>query len=44
MGRLLGGFIASHFFHMGNPISGINLESIAVAFTEAKIFFLSYAW
>lgn len=37
IGALLGGWIASHFFHMGDPISGINLESILVAFCGAVI-------
>ncbi|MGD0613244.1 MAG: GlsB/YeaQ/YmgE family stress response membrane protein [Anaerolineales bacterium] len=37
IGGLLGGWIASHFFHMGDPISGINLESILVAFAGAVI-------
>ena len=34
IGALLGGWIASHFFHMGAPShpSGINLPSIGVAF------------
>ena len=38
IGALLGGWIASHFFHMGDPISGINLPSIGVAFVGAVIF------
>jgi uncharacterized membrane protein YeaQ/YmgE (transglycosylase-associated protein family) len=38
VGGLLGGWIASHFFHMGDPISGINLPSIGVAFVGAVIF------
>jgi uncharacterized membrane protein YeaQ/YmgE (transglycosylase-associated protein family) len=38
IGGLLGGFIASHFFHMGDPISGINWESILIAFGGAVIF------
>lgn len=37
IGGLLGGWIASHFFHMGDPMSGINLESILVAFAGAVI-------
>jgi uncharacterized membrane protein YeaQ/YmgE (transglycosylase-associated protein family) len=37
VGGLLGGWIASHFFHMGNPMSGINLPSIGVAFVGAVI-------
>ena len=38
IGALLGGWIASHFFHMGDPLSGINLPSIGVAFVGAVIF------
>jgi uncharacterized membrane protein YeaQ/YmgE (transglycosylase-associated protein family) len=38
IGGLLGGWIASHFFHMGDPMSGINLSSIGVAFVGAVIF------
>ena len=38
IGGLLGGWIAFHFFHMGDPMSGINLPSIAVAFVGAVIF------
>jgi uncharacterized membrane protein YeaQ/YmgE (transglycosylase-associated protein family) len=38
IGALLGGFLASHFFHMGDPISGINFQSILVAFVGAVIF------
>ena len=37
IGGLLGGWLASHFFHMGDPISGINIESIVVAFVGAVI-------
>ena len=37
IGGLLGGWIASSFFHMGNPMSGINIESIVVAFIGAVI-------
>jgi uncharacterized membrane protein YeaQ/YmgE (transglycosylase-associated protein family) len=37
VGGLLGGWIASHFFHMGDPMSGINLPSIGVAFVGAVI-------
>ena len=37
IGGLLGGWVASYFFHMGNPMSGINLESILVAFAGAVI-------
>ena len=38
IGGLLGGWIASSFFHMGDPMSGINLQSILVAFVGAVIF------
>lgn len=38
IGALLGGWIASRFFHMGDPLTGINLPSIAVAFVGAVIF------
>jgi uncharacterized membrane protein YeaQ/YmgE (transglycosylase-associated protein family) len=37
IGGLLGGWIASHFFHMGDALSGINLQSILVAFMGAVI-------
>jgi uncharacterized membrane protein YeaQ/YmgE (transglycosylase-associated protein family) len=37
VGGLLGGWLASSFFHMGDPISGINIESIVVAFIGAVI-------
>ena len=35
VGGLLGGFIASYFFHVGDPMSGINLTSILIAFLGA---------
>ena len=38
LGGLLGGFIASYFFHIGDPMSGINLTSILIAFVGAVIF------
>jgi uncharacterized membrane protein YeaQ/YmgE (transglycosylase-associated protein family) len=37
VGGLLGGFIASRFFHIGDPMSGINLESILIAFAGAVV-------
>ena len=37
IGGLLGGWVASYFFHLGDPMSGINLESILVAFAGAVI-------
>jgi uncharacterized membrane protein YeaQ/YmgE (transglycosylase-associated protein family) len=38
VGGLLGGFLASYFFHIGDPMSGINVESILIAFVGAVIF------
>jgi uncharacterized membrane protein YeaQ/YmgE (transglycosylase-associated protein family) len=38
IGGLLGGWLASYFLHMGDPMSGINLQSILVAFIGAVIF------
>lgn len=38
IGGLLGGWLASYFFHMGDPMSGVNLQSIMVAFVGAVIF------
>jgi len=35
IGGLLGGFIASYFFNVGDPMSGINLPSIVIAFLGA---------
>ena len=40
IGGLLGGFIASYFFHMGDPMSGINLPSIVIAFLGAVLLLL----
>jgi uncharacterized membrane protein YeaQ/YmgE (transglycosylase-associated protein family) len=37
IGGLLGGFIASYFFHVGDPMSGINLTSILIAFAGALL-------
>jgi uncharacterized membrane protein YeaQ/YmgE (transglycosylase-associated protein family) len=37
IGGLLGGFIASYFFHVGDPMSGINLTSILIAFGGAVL-------
>ncbi|HEY9151337.1 MAG TPA: GlsB/YeaQ/YmgE family stress response membrane protein, partial [Anaerolineales bacterium] len=37
VGGLLGGWIASYFFHMGDAMTGINFESILVAFVGAVI-------
>ena len=38
IGGLVGGWIASYFFHMGDMMTGINLQSIMVAFVGAVIF------
>jgi len=35
---LLGGWLASYFLHMGDPVTGINVQSIIVAFVGAVIF------
>jgi len=37
IGGLLGGFLASYFFHIGDPMSGINLTSILIAFSGAVV-------
>ena len=37
VGGVLGGWIASYFFHVGDPMSGINLPSILVAFAGAIV-------
>jgi uncharacterized membrane protein YeaQ/YmgE (transglycosylase-associated protein family) len=37
IGGLLGGWIATTFLHIGTGMSGINLESIAVAFVGAVL-------
>ena len=38
IGGLLGGWMASYFLHMGDPVTGINIQSIVVAFVGAVIF------
>jgi uncharacterized membrane protein YeaQ/YmgE (transglycosylase-associated protein family) len=37
VGGFLGGYLASYFLHLKNAMSGINLESILVAFVGAII-------
>ncbi len=37
VGALLGGFLATNFLGMANPVSGINIPSIFVAFVGAVI-------
>jgi len=40
VGGLLGGFVASYFFHVGDPMSGINLPSILIAFAGSVVLLL----
>ena len=40
IGGVLGGFIASYFFHVGDPMSGINPTSILIAFLGAVLLLL----
>jgi len=40
IGGVLGGWIASYFFHVGDPMSGINLPSILIAFLGAVLLLL----
>jgi uncharacterized membrane protein YeaQ/YmgE (transglycosylase-associated protein family) len=40
LGGLLGGWIAFYFFHVGDPMSGINLTSILIAFAGAVLLLL----
>ena len=37
IGGLMGGFLASYFFNVGDPMSGINLPSILIAFIGAIV-------
>lgn len=37
VGALLGGFLAERFLHISNPVNGINVSSILVAFVGAVI-------
>jgi uncharacterized membrane protein YeaQ/YmgE (transglycosylase-associated protein family) len=37
IGGLIGGFIASYVFHVGDPMSGINLTSILIALLGAVL-------
>ncbi len=37
IGGLMGGFLASYFFNVGDPMSGINLPSILIAFGGAVL-------
>ena len=40
LGGLLGGWIASYFFDIGDPMSGLNWESILIAFAGAILLIL----
>ena len=40
IGGVLGGFLASYFFEIGDPMSGINLQSILIAFLGAVVLLL----
>ena len=40
IGALLGGWIATTFLHIGKGMSGINLESILIAFGGAVVLLL----
>ena len=40
IGGLLGGFVAYNLFHIGDPMSGINLQSILIAFAGAVVLLL----
>ena len=40
IGGVAGGFIASYFFNIGDPMSGINLMSILIAFAGAVLLLL----
>ena len=40
IGGVLGGFIASYFFKIGDPMSGINLQSVLIAFAGAVVLLL----
>jgi len=37
VGALLGGFLATNVFHMADPVSGFNLQTILVAFIGAVV-------
>jgi uncharacterized membrane protein YeaQ/YmgE (transglycosylase-associated protein family) len=38
IGGVLGGFLATKFFQIGDPMTGINFQSILIAFVGAVIF------
>jgi uncharacterized membrane protein YeaQ/YmgE (transglycosylase-associated protein family) len=41
LGGVIGGWIASYFFHIGDPMSGINWQSILIAFVGAILLILT---
>jgi uncharacterized membrane protein YeaQ/YmgE (transglycosylase-associated protein family) len=41
IGGLLGGWLASSFLNMGDPMTGINIQSIVVAFVGSVIFIVA---
>ena len=42
IGGVLGGFIASYFFEIGDPMSGINLQSVLIAFAGSIVLLLIF--
>ena len=40
LGGVFGGWIASYFFHIGDPMSGLNWQSILIAFVGAILLIL----
>ena len=42
IGGVLGGFIASYFFKIGDPMSGINLQSVLIAFAGSIVLLLIF--
>jgi uncharacterized membrane protein YeaQ/YmgE (transglycosylase-associated protein family) len=41
LGGVIGGWIASYFFQIGDPMSGINWQSILIAFVGAILLILT---
>jgi len=42
IGGVLGGFLASYFFEIGDPMSGINLQSVLIAFAGSVVLLLIF--
>ena len=40
VGGLLGGFVASYFFHIPNPMASFDLKSILIAFAGSVVLLL----